>query len=212
MEVHSPESPIHSVKDFAIHIAVITLGILIALGLDGLREHLRERRLVRETRVNFHTEFEGDRHNSDDELKRVTAGRDTLEAIVKAMPELALQHPEELRRQLNLVDNPYYFFAANSWQAALSTGALAQMSPEEASAYADAAEGIRRYTQVQADALAAETHAFAEVRAHPRPSPDEAASETEALIVFYRNEKAMAWVCPQMREGTASAIRASAAR
>jgi hypothetical protein len=210
MEIHSPEQPIHSVKDFAVHIAVVTLGILIALGLDGLREHFRERRLVHETRANFQYELGIDHKYATDELKRVTAGRDQLDAIVKAMPDLALQHPEELRRQLELVSNPYYFFSANAWEGALSTGALAHMSPEEVSAYAGAAEGIHRYTQVQADALTAERHAFAEIKAHPHPSPEQAASEAEALFVFYQNEKAMAWVCPQMQESTDRALRASA--
>jgi hypothetical protein len=210
MEIHSPEHPIHSIKDFAIHIAVVTLGILIALGLDGLREHFRERRLVRETRANFQYELGFDHTHSQDELKRVTHGRDQLDAIVKAMPDLALQHPEELSKQLDKVSNPYYFFSANSWDGALSTGALAHMSPEEVSAYASAAEGIRRYSQVQNDALAAEHHAFAEVKAHPHPSAQEAATETEALFVFYQNEKALAWVCPQMQESIDRGLRASA--
>jgi hypothetical protein len=30
------------------------------------------------------------------------------------------------------------------------------------------------------------------------------------LLIFYQNEKAMASVCPQMRESTEKAIRASA--
>jgi hypothetical protein len=212
MEIHSPEHPIHNIKDFAIHIAVVTLGILIALGLDGLREHFRERRLVRETRANFQYELGFDHENSQDELKRVTQGRDQLAAIITAMPDLALQHPDELSRQLDKVSNPYYFFSANAWEGALSTAALAHMSPDEVSAYAGAAEGIRRYTQVQADTLGAERHAFAEIKAHPHPSADEAAAETAALIEFYQYERAMAWVCPQMQESTERGLRASVPR
>ncbi|MES2392900.1 MAG: hypothetical protein V4555_14740 [Acidobacteriota bacterium] len=210
MEIHAPDRPVHGVRDFAVHIAIVTVGILIALGLDGLRETWREHRLIRETRAGFNAEFANDRHESDSELRHVTAGRDQLNAIVAAMPQLALEQPAKLAEDLQHVANPYYFFSANSWQSALSTGALAHMSPEEVSSYAEAVEGVRRYTQIQSDTFAVETRVFAMIKAHPRPTAAEAQDEAEALLVFFQNERAMAHVCPQMQTGLDRAIRASA--
>jgi hypothetical protein len=209
MEIHAPEAPIRGAKDFFVHISIVTIGILIALGLDGLREMLRERHLVRETRANFHHEFEGNRQDAGRELSQILLARDKLASILKAMPDLALQHPEDLAHQLSQLNNPYYFFAANSWQAALSTGVLAHMSPEEVAAYASATEAVRRYTQVQTGALDAETHALAIVHAHPHPTVADVAEENAALFSLYRNELIMVSVCPQMQKDIESALRAS---
>ena len=50
MEIHGPEGPTNSFKDFAIHIVIVTIGILIALGLEGIRESIYEHRIVRDAR------------------------------------------------------------------------------------------------------------------------------------------------------------------
>lgn len=38
MDLHPPGGPVRSLKDFFVHIGVVTLGILIALGLEQLVE------------------------------------------------------------------------------------------------------------------------------------------------------------------------------
>ena len=38
MELHAPAGPIHSLKDFSLHLGIVTVGILIALGLEQLVE------------------------------------------------------------------------------------------------------------------------------------------------------------------------------
>lgn len=53
MEVHPPHSPIHSVKEFMVHLLAITIGLLIALGLEASVEWLHHRSLVREARENM---------------------------------------------------------------------------------------------------------------------------------------------------------------
>ncbi len=57
MEIDPPEKPIKSVKDFAIHILTVTIGILIALGLDALVEAHRHHVLIDHARADFRAEF-----------------------------------------------------------------------------------------------------------------------------------------------------------
>ncbi|HVG92287.1 MAG TPA: hypothetical protein VNB54_12420, partial [Alphaproteobacteria bacterium] len=38
MEIHHPESPIHSTREFLFHMFTVVLGILIALGMEGVVE------------------------------------------------------------------------------------------------------------------------------------------------------------------------------
>jgi hypothetical protein len=48
MDVHAPHSSIHSVKDFLFHLLAITVGLLIALGLEALVNTNHHRRQVAE--------------------------------------------------------------------------------------------------------------------------------------------------------------------
>lgn len=53
MEIHAPEKPILTVKEAIAHLAIVTVGILIALSLEGLVEWRHHRALVREARDNI---------------------------------------------------------------------------------------------------------------------------------------------------------------
>ncbi|HEY1529175.1 MAG TPA: hypothetical protein VGH51_23350, partial [Candidatus Angelobacter sp.] len=53
MEIHSPDKPIHSQKEFLFHMFTVVLGILIALAMEGGVEWFHHRALVREARENI---------------------------------------------------------------------------------------------------------------------------------------------------------------
>lgn len=211
MEIHAPERPIHSLKDFALHIAIVTCGILIALGLEGIREAIHNRHLVRETRESVRVEMEINVEHSNDELPRVKRYNNELNALVKDLPTLAAQHPEQVNQRLAQVQNPGYFFLSNSWQSALSTGALEHMSTHEVSAYGGAAEVIKIYSGLQNEAQTEETRTKAFFTAHPHLTPDQIEEGTERLLLFSRAEEALTFVGPQMRVSIDRALAAASA-
>ncbi len=206
MEIHAPDRPVHSFKDFTIHIAVVTVGILIALGLDGVREMVREHRLVRETRESFRDELELSLKHIGDEGPRVAVGSKDLAALADEAPELAKEHPEQIVERLEAVKNPYYFFSTNTWQASLSTGAMAHMATDEVSSYAWSAQGTRNYMDFQARALEAETRAVAYWKAHPHPNADQIVEGEERILEFARAEQLMSYVAPQTAQGYRNAL------
>jgi hypothetical protein len=209
MDIHAPHQPVHTFKDFAIHIAIVTIGIIIALSLDGLRETFREHHLVRETRENFRKELQLSQHQMLDELARVTTNHDKLEALSKDAPILASQHSEQIVARLEAIDNPYYFFSANSWQSSLSTGALAHMGTDEVLAYASAAEARQIYVGLQTQTLDAETRAIAFWSAHPHPTPDQITDGEERILLFTRDERLLALFAPQLQSEFKNALDAA---
>ena len=209
MEIHAPEHPIHTWREFGIHIAVVTVGILIAIGLEGVRESVVTHHLLRETRESFREETAIALQKMSRELPRVNSGDRTLRALVAEMPELATTHPDQVVAALKSVQNPNYFFSANAWQAALSTGALAHMQPSEVAAYAWAAEDTRTYGEWQGKALDAETRANAFWQSHPHPTSGEIAQGDELIRLFATAEQTLVYLGPQTRESFERAASAA---
>ena len=67
MEIHPPHT-IHSWKDFSLQLVTITAGVLIALSLEGVRESIRDRALVREARENIRREVADNKREVDGEI------------------------------------------------------------------------------------------------------------------------------------------------
>ncbi len=198
MELHTPTRPPSNLREFGIHIATVTIGILIALSLEGLVMAIHNHHLVQETRHEFQTELHGDRERASIELAGVQDAHRKLHALVDALPALERDNPAEIAPRLLAIQNPGYFLPANSWQTALSTGAFAQMPPEEAASYSDAFYIIRYYGDVQRDALAIEDRAKAYFVAHPNPSRDELREGAERIILLERAETSRESVCTRM--------------
>ncbi len=198
MELHTPARPPDNLREFGIHIATVTIGILIALGLEALVMEVRNRRLVDETRREFQAELHSDRDRARIELAGVRDAHRKLHALVNALPMLGRDSPAEIGPRLLAIENPGYFFPANSWQTALSTGAFAHMPPEEAASYSDAFYTIRYYGDVQREALAIEDRAKAFFLAHPDLSPAELREGAERIILLERAENSRESVCARM--------------
>jgi hypothetical protein len=48
LDVHAPHQRMQGIKDFVLHLLTITIGLLIALSLEGCVERHNHRELVRE--------------------------------------------------------------------------------------------------------------------------------------------------------------------
>ena len=198
MDIHPPAAPVRSVKEFGVHIAIVTIGILIALSLEGLIETVHDHGLVRETRQNFQVELLADQEHSHLELARVSAADAALQSLVADLPTLIKNHPEQIAPRLAAIENPGYFIEAEGWQAALSTGALAHMSTDEVQRYANVYYIIRFYTDVQRSGIAAEDQAKAFFLGRPKSTAAELSEGAERIVLFARAEKVMDHVCRQM--------------
>jgi len=61
LDVHAPHSSIHRWRDFFIHMATVSIGLLIALGLEAAAEWVHHRNQVAETRSALQRELQQDR-------------------------------------------------------------------------------------------------------------------------------------------------------
>ena len=100
MDIHAPDHPILSWKQFFVHLVVVTCGILIALGLEGIHETVHTRHLVRDARENVRSEMSRNLNYCKLEEDRVTLYSTELKALAADAPAMATRDPEELRKRL----------------------------------------------------------------------------------------------------------------
>jgi hypothetical protein len=136
IEVHPPEEKIHGVRDFLLHLFTITIGLLIALGLEAAVENLHHRHVVREARENIHREIEQNQQAATKDLDNLKVNSASMEANIKKVRALradrhALDHGE--------MDFAFSWssFNQSAWTSARDSGALTYMPTEEVQRYAD---------------------------------------------------------------------------
>ncbi len=135
MDVHAPHEPIHTWRDFAIHLTIVTIGLFIALSLEALVEHLHNRHLVREARANIRQEIEIDDQAARKDIALVQQNIDTLRANIDTI-HLLQTHPKDFHGSLT---NSMSFDTLNdaAWRTARDTGALSFMPYGEVQRYSD---------------------------------------------------------------------------
>jgi hypothetical protein len=135
MDVHAPHEPIHTWRDVALHLGIVTVGLFIALSLEALVEHIHNRHLVTEARANIREELQIDHAAAQDDIKRVQRNIDTIKANIVTI-HLLQTHPKDFHGSIT---NSMSFDSLNdaAWRTARDTGALSFMPYKEVQRYSD---------------------------------------------------------------------------
>ena len=138
MDIHPPGGSIHSLRDYLLHLSMVVLGIVIALGLDGLREVWHERALVRHSVEAMRSEVQYNRDFLSKAITNYDQSRVAVQGIVRLIEARQHQQPVDdaaLTRTLNLAIPP---LNSGAWQAAVTTQALAHMDYPQAQLWSSA--------------------------------------------------------------------------
>jgi hypothetical protein len=133
VDIHPPHA-IHTWKDFGVQLITITAGILIALSLEGVRESMHNRALVREARENIRREIADNKREVDNEIAGMADRGNKIDAAMRFANELLKAKHTDIH-QLSL-ELSFPTLSAASWQTAERTGALAHMDYAEVQKYA----------------------------------------------------------------------------
>jgi hypothetical protein len=161
LEIHAPEKPILTVKEAAVHLLIVSVGILIALSLEGLVEYLHHRTVVREAREIMRAEIEANLKDLEQTMAQLKLQTDELgQGIDLSAAKSRGEKPQPMVFKYMLA-----YRAAQLHSAARTTselmGAFALMDYHDVSRYAAVYDLQERFLQQQATALAVGTSAFA---------------------------------------------------
>ncbi|HEY6413929.1 MAG TPA: hypothetical protein VIX42_09585 [Edaphobacter sp.] len=138
MDVHAPHKPIHGVKDFFLHLLTISVGLLIAVGIEGCVELRREHKLVREARETMHEEIEYNSESMDRTVKTLQQEGVIISKNIETLTRIE-ENPKDKEAQSKSIDANFSTVGLRdtAWKTAQTTGALAFMPYAEAQRYAD---------------------------------------------------------------------------
>ena len=157
-DIHPPHQAAHSWRDIFVHLATITVGLFIALSLEGCVEWQHHRHLVHEARENIRSEMQ-------DNQKELKGAQDVIhkeQAEVKSDIEALKrfkQNPEAHGLSVNLRFSNSGLANA-SWNTAHETGAFSFMGYPEVKKYAEVYDTQKLFADQTTRVTSAYTNSF----------------------------------------------------
>jgi hypothetical protein len=137
MDVHAPHKPIQSIKEFLVHLLAITIGLLIALGLESTVEWVHHRHLAQDARENIYQEFRANQQDLVRQLNALPAEEKHLDEILSVIDSVQHGRPHKPLGDFMWTG---VLLRDSAWNATSSTGAIAYMDYGE----------VRQYSQLYA--------------------------------------------------------------
>jgi hypothetical protein len=131
METHVPRGGVHSIKQFVVEVAMIVLGVLIALGVEQARQSFHERKIAQEARENFRREIDLERNALKFYFDHMQAPRDSLQKFLETEKAVkpAGSKPASYKEPI------WQYLPTGGWDAAAAMQAFAYMDPAEVQRY-----------------------------------------------------------------------------
>jgi hypothetical protein len=137
LDVHAPHEPIHGVKDFLLHLLTISVGLLIAVGIEGCVELHREHKLVKEARATMREEIESNSESMNGAVAKLDGEDKAIAQNIDVLTKLQRNPKDKQLQNTHLnADFSVTGLKDTAWKTAQTTGALALMPYSEAQRYA----------------------------------------------------------------------------
>jgi hypothetical protein len=158
MEIHAPHHPTLTLKDALVHLCIVTVGILIALSLEGALEWWHHRELVAETRQRLESEIRSNRDSIQTVLRSLEPAKAKFVHAIDVVG--ALSNADNAKEAETLFgENPgnvtalsFAYFNTAAYSTAEVTGAFGFMEYSDALRYADAYDLQALYARMQDNA------------------------------------------------------------
>jgi len=176
LDVHPPHSAMHGIRDFLLHLFTITVGLLIALGLEGCVERAHHRHLVHEAEASLHTEIENNAKSISGAIADLHKQQAVLEHDVEILKYIMQNHkaPEKADMEINFrvvgLDDV-------AWKTAQTTAALSYMPYSNVQEYADIYSTQEKFNSAELQAVRDATNSLGPFLSSKKGDPDPTGGE-----------------------------------
>ena len=158
IDIHPPHQAAHSWRDIFVHLATITVGLFIALSLEGCVEWQHHRHLVHEARENIRSEMQDNQKELKGALDVIHKEQAEVKSDIEALKQLK-QNPEAHGLSVNLRFSNSGLANA-SWNTAHETGAFSFMGYPEVKKYAEVYDTQKLFADQTIRVTSAYTNSF----------------------------------------------------
>ena len=177
LDVHPPDHSLHGWRDFLVHLATITIGLLIALSLEGCVEWQHHRHLVHEAEASLRGEIQRNAAGLQETLDDVRKEQEVLQQDVAVLKRI-IANPKVPNKEDMEINFHLKSFDDVSWKTAQSTGAFSYMPYERAQEYSaiygEQDEIVAAEQQAVRDTVISVGPFLNSKKSDPNPSADEA--------------------------------------
>jgi hypothetical protein len=151
LDVHPPHEKIHGFRDFLLHLFTITVGLLIALALEGCAERWHHRELRNEADANLRQEIQDNEQILATTRNAVIDEKRNLISVVKFLQSRSQDKPFDIQG-LNLGFTNSTLSDA-SWRTATGTGALSFMEYGRVQQFASVHQEQELFSRLELETL-----------------------------------------------------------
>ena len=183
IDVHLPHGKLLGVKDFFLHLFTITIGLLIALSLEGWVEHEHHQHLAHEAESGLRAEISTNEHEMGHRRQQITDQQTQAQINLKTLAEMQA-NPQAKHGPLR-IGGGMETFDNMSWKTAQTTGAISYMPYKDTQSFSDIYLMQDELYKLEMQLVEEETNAASLLISHPAddwvPTPEQADLETDRI-------------------------------
>ncbi len=165
LDVHPPHKAIGNAAEFFLHLFTITVGLLIAVGIESLVERHQHRELAESARRTMTEEIRSNVGNVSSALREIADQRKRMDANVASVLKVQLAPAGTTTDDLKL-DVSYGSTGVDetAWKAAQATAAISYMPYAEAQRFSGVYASAETFTEAENKLADDEAHFFGLIR------------------------------------------------
>lgn len=151
LDVHPPNGKMHGIRDFLLHLFTITVGLLIALALEGCVERVHQRHLRDEADRNLMQEIRDNEKDLTTTRTAVVKEKKNLIEVLKFLQARSENKPYDIN-SISL-DFTSSTLSDASWRTATATGSLSFMEYSRVQQFASAYQEQELFTRLELETI-----------------------------------------------------------
>lgn len=170
----------HGIRDFLLHLFTITVGLLIALGLEGCVERAHHRHLVHEAEASLRTEIQDNAKAISGALDDLHKEQAVLKHDIEVLKYIAQNHkgPKDSNMEIRFAVHGLNDVA---WKTAQTTTALSYMPYAEVQEYADIYSTHDKFNAAELQAVRDASISLGPFLSSEKDDPDPTSGEAPSI-------------------------------
>lgn len=176
---------VDSLRGFVLELIIVTLGVLIALSVDSVRQWVQERTLVRQAKATIAQELAANKRDLDRKLSDQALQKNVDNALQLVDELLTLK-----KSSINSFEVGFHLaeLSEASWRTAERTGALSKMAYADVQRYSQVSDLQALYMSQQRQGLARATAALAVITGDPHAAAPEDLAAVRVHLLGMRGD------------------------